>query len=130
MKQVVCAAIGDSPGRVLMARRATGEHLEGFWELPGGKVEPGETLASALERELEEELGLRAVAGAEIARTIHHYERGSIELIALATTVANKVGALLVHDAVTWVSAGEARLLQIAPADVPLINVVLQGMRA
>jgi 8-oxo-dGTP pyrophosphatase MutT (NUDIX family) len=49
-------------------------------------VEPGESLEAALQRELLEELGLAVSVGEELARTVYHYDRGSIELIALATT--------------------------------------------
>lgn len=130
MKQVVCAVITRASGHVLMARRAAGQHLEGLWELPGGKVEPGESLAAALERELGEELGLLAVARHEIARTIYHYDRGSIELIALATSVANGISKMAVHDRVDWFAPGDVAKLAIAPADVPLIHAIFRGTSA
>ena len=126
-KQVVCAVIRRTDGAILLARRAVGQHLAGSWELPGGKVEPGESLAAALERELDEELGLVAEAGAEIARTVHHYDRGSIELIALATRISNQVAKYAVHDQVTWVSAGRVEQLQVAPADIPLLARIFNG---
>lgn len=126
MKQVVCAVITRASGHVLLARRAAGQHLEGRWELPGGKVEPGESLTTALERELEEELGLLATAGHEIARTIYHYDRGSIELIALATRVANGVSRMAVHDSVDWFELGDMSEIDIAPADVPLIEAIFR----
>ena len=49
-------------GMVLTAKRPKGSHLEGFWEFPGGKQEKGESLEDCLEREIEEELGLRVKA--------------------------------------------------------------------
>ena len=48
----------DDQHCVLLARRLKGTHLEGFWEFPGGKVEPKETVQMALNRELREELGI------------------------------------------------------------------------
>lgn len=126
MKQVVCAVIRNE-ARILLARRAPGEDLAGYWELPGGKVEAGETLAEALARELLEELGVRARVEAELARSIYHYARGSIELIALATDLDGEIGALTVHDAVQWCSADELDGLNIAPADIPLLEVILAG---
>ncbi len=127
MNQVVCAVIRRTDGAILLARRAVGQHLAGSWELPGGKVEPGESLAAALERELDEELGLVAQAGAEIARTVHHYDRGSIELIALATRVSNQVARYAVHDRVIWVSADQVEQLEVAPADIPLLTRIFNG---
>ncbi|WP_324605802.1 (deoxy)nucleoside triphosphate pyrophosphohydrolase [Streptomyces sp. NRRL B-24484] len=49
-------------GRVLAARRSAPPETAGYWEFPGGKAEPGETQEQALERELAEELGVRARA--------------------------------------------------------------------
>lgn len=55
---VVAAALIDAQGRVLLHRRAPGKHHELLWEYPGGKVEPGETAAEAVLREIAEELGV------------------------------------------------------------------------
>jgi 8-oxo-dGTP diphosphatase len=55
--------VRDAQGRVLLAQRPPGKDLAGFWEFPGGKVEPGETAEAALARELHEELGIRARIG-------------------------------------------------------------------
>lgn len=51
---VAAAVIRDDRGRVFAARRGPGRSSEGFWEFPGGKVEPGESAAQALEREIRE----------------------------------------------------------------------------
>ncbi|KKD05597.1 (deoxy)nucleoside triphosphate pyrophosphohydrolase [Streptomyces sp. WM6386] len=59
---VVGAALLDT-GRLLAARRSAPPELAGRWELPGGKVEPGETPEAALERELREELGVEIEVG-------------------------------------------------------------------
>ncbi|MFI9270565.1 (deoxy)nucleoside triphosphate pyrophosphohydrolase [Kitasatospora sp. NPDC052896] len=53
-------------GRVLAARRSAPAEVAGRWEFPGGKTEPGETEQQALERELYEELGVRARAGEQL----------------------------------------------------------------
>jgi 8-oxo-dGTP diphosphatase len=130
IKQVVCAVLRQADGRILLARRAPGQHMEGHWELPGGKVEPGESLESALQRELLEELGLVVSVGKELARTIYHYERGSIELISPATSFAGEIRHLTVHDAVDWFGTDETTKIPVAPADIPLLASVIQIRRA
>ena len=55
---VVAAVISGGDGRILMAQRPPGKVYEGYWEFPGGKIEPNETAAAALVRELNEELGI------------------------------------------------------------------------
>ena len=61
-RQPVDVAVGvlfDSAGRFLLTSRPAGKVYEGYWEYPGGKFEPGETVAQALRRELHEELGIQ-----------------------------------------------------------------------
>jgi 8-oxo-dGTP diphosphatase len=72
MVQVV-AAIIERSGRILICRRTAEQSHPLRWEFPGGKVEPGETPAQALERELAEELGIRQAAGEEITRYPYTY---------------------------------------------------------
>ena len=55
---VVAVALVDPDGRVLLAERPAGRAYAGYWEFPGGKIEPGETPEEALIRELDEELGI------------------------------------------------------------------------
>ncbi|RZA12477.1 MAG: NUDIX domain-containing protein, partial [Lysobacteraceae bacterium] len=71
--QVVAGVLRDAQGRVLLARRPEGRDLAGLWEFPGGKVEPGETPANALARELREELGIEARAGRAVIRVPQQY---------------------------------------------------------
>ena len=60
MKVIIVSAVAliDRDGRVLIAQRPSGKSMEGLWEFPGGKIEPGETPEDALIRELYEELGI------------------------------------------------------------------------
>ena len=79
MLTVVAALIvRDSKLLVCQRRRDDSHGLQ--WEFPGGKVEPGESLAQALTRELREELGIDATIGKEIYRTRHRYQESQTEL--------------------------------------------------
>ena|SRR5215468_879623 len=77
MRQVVAALILRH-GKVLICQRTQHQPMPLKWEFPGGKIEPGEQPKAALERELEEELGIRAVIGQEVAQVRHQYRRGGI----------------------------------------------------
>jgi 8-oxo-dGTP diphosphatase len=78
----VVAALIERDGMVLICQRKAGQRHAGKWEFPGGKVEPEEGLRAALERELFEELGIKAKAGDEAARYHFSYpERSPIQLV-------------------------------------------------
>jgi 8-oxo-dGTP pyrophosphatase MutT (NUDIX family) len=74
---VVAGVIRGEDGRFLITQRMADDTLGGYWEFPGGKVEPGEDLRTALRRELLEELGLETDIGAEIRRIVHPIPTGT-----------------------------------------------------
>lgn len=124
MKIVAAALIFDGPN-VLIARRAPGQNLAGFWEFPGGKLERGETLQSCLSRELDEELGLQCEVLDIFAMSEHYYEGGSIQLIALEAKILSGEIRLTVHDEVAWVHFGELLSFELPPADIPIAKAVI-----
>jgi 8-oxo-dGTP diphosphatase len=78
----VVAAIIERDGEILICQRRRGDSHALKWEFPGGKVERGESLQEALERELEEELAIQARIGPQLARSTHQYPgRAPMELI-------------------------------------------------
>lgn len=115
----VAAAVFEEDGKVLLARRAAGR-LAGFWELPGGKLEPGETPSDCLVREIREELGVVVEAGPELGRSVHQYEHGTVELIAISVRRVSGSFTLKDHDALEWVAKDRLLEFKLAPADVPL----------
>jgi 8-oxo-dGTP diphosphatase len=70
---VAVAVVTNPRGEVLIARRPNHVHQGGLWEFPGGKVEPGETVLHALDRELREELGIGAKRVCPLIRVAHAY---------------------------------------------------------
>lgn len=127
MRQVTAAVIIER-GRLLLARRPPGDPLEGLWELPGGKLEPGETPQDCLERELLEEMAMVATAGEILAVTEYHYDHGSFEMMAISAERQSGF-KLLVHDASVWVCRMDLSDYPLAPADIVLIE-ELRGLQA
>lgn len=128
MKQVA-AAISIREGKVLVSRRAPGQALEGFWEFPGGKVEDGEDVQTCIVRELQEELGVRSVAGKVIAKSEHSYPGGAILLVAVEVFLETTDLELTVHDQHAWIELHELLKLRLAPADIPIAEQVQQIYR-
>ena len=124
MTIVVAAAVIEDHGRYFVTRRLQGTHLEGHWEFPGGKCEPGESLPECLARELREELGAMVLAGDEILAVSHDYPDRRIELHFISCTLLNAPVALLGQE-MRWVPRDELRSLQFPPADDELIERLL-----
>lgn len=126
--RVVAAAVVRD-GRVLAARRAPGRARAGRWELPGGKVEPGETDPQALAREIEEELGLRVEVGEVLGEAEHAYPELTVLLVALACRITGGELVLRDHDAVRWLGPDELDQVEWAEGDVPLLPAVARLLR-
>jgi 8-oxo-dGTP diphosphatase len=77
MKRVVAALI-QKEGKLLVCQRTRHQTMPLKWEFPGGKIEEGEQPRDALRRELDEELGILATIGDEIARIQHEYPNGGM----------------------------------------------------
>ena len=77
MKRVVAGLIVKD-GKLLVCQRTRHQTMPLKWEFPGGKIEEGEQPRNALRRELEEELGILATIGDEVARIQHEYPNGGM----------------------------------------------------
>jgi 8-oxo-dGTP diphosphatase len=117
---VVAAAIIERDGCWLMARRLAGTHLEGLWEFPGGKVDPGETLEACLVRELAEELGVGAQVGGLRWSTTHDYHAKRVELHFYDCAIDAEPQPVLGQE-LRWVSASELARLPLPEADAGLV---------
>ncbi|CAL9548675.1 (deoxy)nucleoside triphosphate pyrophosphohydrolase [Streptomyces sp. enrichment culture] len=121
---VVGAALIDG-GRLLAARRSAPPELAGRWELPGGKVEPGEAPEAALVRELREELG---VAAEVLARVPGEWPLRSPYVLQVWTArLSPGAGApepLEDHDELRWLEPGELWDVEWLEQDVPAVREV------
>lgn len=117
--QVVGAAIVRQ-GRVLAARRSVSMSSPGLWEFPGGKLEPGETPAGALRREIEEELGVVVRVGQEV--TCDGPRQGAAAISLRVFCCELEPGETPVpreHAELSWLAPEELPRLNWAAADVP-----------
>ncbi|MGE5321043.1 MAG: Nudix family hydrolase [Hyphomicrobiaceae bacterium] len=78
--EVAVAVLTQPDGRVLLAQRPAGKPYAGYWEFPGGKVEPGELLGAALARELHEELGIVVARACRWITRVFEYPHASVRL--------------------------------------------------
>ena len=124
----VVAAVFCRGSKVLACRKAPGTSLAGYWEFPGGKIEPGESAEQALAREIAEELSLRTRVGEKITTTTHEYDFATIELTTYYCEILDGTPQLLDHDETRWVRKEEALSLQWAPADIPAVNMVVDRL--
>ena len=120
----VVGAVFHDGERFLACRKKPGKPLEGHWEFPGGKIEPGETPEQALAREIREELNLIAEVGQKVTTTTYEYEFATIELTTFYCTLVDGDLRLTDHDATKWVTSTEAAHLAWAPADIPAVEAI------
>ncbi len=122
-RTVVTAAVIERDSRYLVARRLRGTHLEGFWEFPGGKCEPGETHHGCLTREIREELGCEVCVGEELLAVTHDYPGQTVELHFFRCTTSGTPRPLLGQE-LRWIARRELRTLEFPPADAELIELL------
>ncbi|WP_245633146.1 (deoxy)nucleoside triphosphate pyrophosphohydrolase [Luteipulveratus mongoliensis] len=127
----------DQPTRLLAARRTEPSHLAGGWELPGGKVEEGETLVEAVHRELEEELDVHIELGVAVPGPLTtNGEVGAWPLgesyamhVRLARVTHGEARPVAEHDQVRWLTKQDLYDVDWLPDDLPVIRAVETHLR-
>jgi 8-oxo-dGTP diphosphatase len=119
--RVAAAVIVHPNGRVLLAQRPPGKPYAGYWEFPGGKLEPGETAAHALARELREELGIEVTRAAPWLTQEFVYPHAHVELNFFRVFAWN--GEPVGHDgqAFAWQTPGAFDVAPLLPANTRVL---------
>lgn len=111
---VVVAGVLVAGAKLLVAQRNRPPELAGLWELPGGKVAPGETDEQALARELHEELGVGVTIGARLGTDVALSDAVTLRAYRVFSDDAPQAHD---HHALRWVGADELDALAWVPAD-------------
>ena len=118
----VVAGVIRRDGLLLITQRMPDDTLAGYWEFPGGKVDPGEELKEALYRELREEVGIETEIGEEIHRIVHPYPDRDVRLYFFDVRIlAGEPQKIEVAD-LRWVNVDQLMDYQFPEADRPLLD--------
>ena len=114
----VAAGVVRRAGKILACRRSASMRHPGKWEFPGGKVEPGESDADCLRRELDEELGIAGEIGELVLTSIAHYP--NLEPIELSFFFVDRFAGepeRRDYDEIRWVAPSELAALDFLDGD-------------
>lgn len=131
LKLVVACILKNSLGEVLVTERPSGKFMEGFWEFPGGKIEPGETPECALIREIKEELGI-VLSEKELTpySFISYPYEGfhALVLVYSASSWKNNPRGLE-SQRFLWTSLQSLSDFQMLPANLPLVTQLKNNLK-
>lgn len=127
--EVGCAIIRHQ-GKILIAQRKPEVYLGGYWEFPGGKREPGETIEQCLAREVREELGV-SVRPVKLLREVRHTypEKDLLLCFWFCDWESGEPSKIDCHD-FRWVLPSELTDFQFPPADADLIRELISNQKA
>lgn len=113
---------------VLATQRGEGKAMAGFWEFPGGKIEPGESPQDALIREISEELRCTIQVGDQITTTAYDYDFGTVVLTTFWCTVVEGSPILTEHSTALWLQRDDLYTVEWAPADIPSVDLIAEHL--
>lgn len=119
----VVAALIVHDGRIFATERGYGD-WKGYWEFPGGKVEPGETPEAALEREIREELATEISVDRYVTTIEWDYPAFHLSMRCYLCSVVSGSLTLLEHEAAAWLDCAHLRTVQWLPADESIIETI------
>lgn len=123
--EVAVAVLTHADGRVLLAQRPEGKVYAGYWEFPGGKVEPGETVAQALAREIEEELGVQVERAFPWITQVFTYPHATVRLHFHRVFRWQGEPRAVEHSALAWQRPDTITVSPLLPANGPVLKGLL-----
>ena len=120
---VAAGVIVRADGKLLLGQRPEGKPWSGWWELPGGKVEPGETVQDALSRELREEIGIRIHGARPWVTYVHRYPEKTVRLSFCLVTQWDGEPEGLESQDLAWTDVADAQQVgALLPATLPVLR--------
>ncbi|GAA5194295.1 8-oxo-dGTP diphosphatase MutT [Ferrimonas gelatinilytica] len=126
--QVAIGVAVNGNAEVLVALRAPEQHQGGLWEFPGGKVEPGEDVESALAREFLEEVGLRVLQSELLYEISHDYGDRRVALTVFLITSFEGEPRPKEGNPIEWVTLEQLKALAMPAANRPIVEAVLERL--
>ena len=121
LTEVAAAVIERADGTFLLACRPEGKPYPGYWEFPGGKIEPGEDARAALVRELREELGIEVREATPWITRVYAYTHATVRLHFFRVTAWDGEPRPLEDQAIAWQRAEAPDLSPMLPANAPVL---------
>ena len=126
MTEVAVGILQGADGKVLLTTRPIGKAYAGYWEFPGGKLNPGESAETALVREIKEELGVEIKVLRLFDRSVTVVGESEIDLACYSCElIGEKPTNSTDHSELAWVKESELSKLDWAEPDLPAIKKLL-----
>ncbi len=120
--EVVVLVLENNQGDFLLTQRKKNQHLAGYWEFPGGKIEPTETPIEALKRECKEEIDYTVKTAKQILKVNHDYTSIRVELLIFHEVNPNPKVKPAECQSMRWVNINDLTKYKLPEANKPIIQ--------
>ncbi len=124
--QVVVLVLENSQGDILLTQRQAGQHLEGYWEFPGGKIEPFESHIKALNRESIEEINYHPLNPQHLTGITYQYPEKTVQLNVYHCIDPNPLVKPNENQPMKWVHKSKLNQITLPPANKSIIELINQ----
>ena len=122
--RVAAGIVWKDPQTVLCSQRPQDKPMHGYWEFPGGKIEPHETARQALHREIEEELLCEVEVAEEVCTSEYAYDFGTVRLTTFVCHLIAGTPHLTEHTDIRWLNPADMPTLNWAPVDREAVAII------